>query len=198
MKLIIAMIVLALGSFAHAQSRIVSIDAFDYAYSGGLLMKSDEGKTTDREETTFKLNLNFAQNIEQYVGLMWKAKAYINRQDVNFGSNDLLETRWGAAGGILYNFNADKIKDSIFVGVMAGLERATYKVGSADDQSGFNIFADLEAGKRFDMGQYSAASISYAPTFALSFKRYGGDVRNHYYKSGNEIKINFLKFDILF
>ena len=57
MKLIIAMIVLALGSFAHAQSRIVSIDAFDYAYSGGLLMKSDEGKTTDREETTFKLNL---------------------------------------------------------------------------------------------------------------------------------------------
>ena len=73
-----------------------------------------------------------------------------------------------------------------------------YEIGNQDDQSGFNIFTDLEVGKRFDMGAYSVANISYAPSFSLTLKRYGGDIRDDYYRSGNEIKINFLKFDILF
>lgn len=198
MKLLIAILVLISASFASAQTRIVSIDAFDFAYSGGLLFKSDNSKGADRDETTFKLNLNYAQNWDQYVGMMWKVRAYINRQDVDYGAFDYLETRWGAAGGLLYNFDAADIKNSLFAGAMLGLERATYEIGNADDQSGFNIFTDLEFGKRFDLGQYSVANISYSPTFALSFKRYGGDIRDEYYKSGSEVKFNFLKFDILF
>lgn len=198
MKLLIALVVLAGATFAQAQSRIVSIDAFDLSYTGGLLIKSDDAKGSDRDETTFALNLNYAQNLEQYVGLMWKAKAYIYREDVDYGVNDYKETRWGGAGGLLYNFQSEQIKDSIYAGAMIGLERANYEIGNASDKSGFNIYTDLEGGKRWDMGSYSAANISYSPSVVLTLKRYGGDIRDRYYKSGHELKINFLKFDILF
>lgn len=199
MKILIAMLVLMTSVIASAQStKIVTVDAFDFAYSGGLLIKNDNGKGPDREETTFRLNLNYAQSLEQYVGLMWKARVYINREDTEYGAFDYQETRWGGAFGLLYNFQPENVKESFFASGMLGLERATYEIGNQDDQSGFNVFTDLEVGKRFDMGAYSVANVSYAPSFSLTLKRYGGDIRDDYYRSGNEIKINFLKFDILF
>lgn len=198
MKLLIAIAVLILAQVASAQSRIVSVDAFDLSYTGGLLLKEDNAKGSDREETTFKVNLNYAQNWDKYVGLMWKVRAFIVNEDIDYGSNDYQETRWGGAGGFLYNFGEASIKEAFFAGAMLGIERATYEIGNQDDQSGFNFFTDLEVGKRWDLGQYSVANISYAPTFALTLKRYGGDIRDDYYKSGTEIKFNFLKFDILF
>lgn len=197
MKFLLALVLLVSSVIASAQSRIVSIDAFDLSYTGGLLIKSDSGKGADRDETTFRVNLNYAQNWDQYVGVMWKAKAFINREDVDWGGDSLVST-WGAAGGFLYNFQAENIKESFFAGALVGIERMTLEQGGLDDQSGFNIFTDLEVGKRFDLGQYSVANISYAPTFVLTLKRYGGDLRDDYFRSGNEIKINFLKFDILF
>ncbi len=199
MKILIAILALMTSVIATAQTtKIVTIDAFDFAYSGGLILKNDNAKGSDREETTFRLNLNFAQSLDQYAGLMWKARAYINREDTEFGASDYQETRWGGAAGLLYNFQADNVKESFFASGMVGLERATYEIGNNDDESGFNIFTDLEVGKRFDMGAYSVANISYSPSFTLTLKRYGGDIRDEYFKSGSEIKINFLKFDILF
>lgn len=197
MKLLVALLFVVSG-FASAQSRIVSIDAFDLGYTGGLNLKTDKADGPDKDETNFRLNLNYAQNWEQYVGVMWKARAYINRHNVDQGSNDTINSAWGLAGGFLYNFQADNIKDSFFTGALIGLERATFENNGLDDASGFNFFTDLEVGKRFDLGQYSVANISYAPTFAITLKRYGGDIRDDYYRSGSEIKINFLKFDILF
>jgi hypothetical protein len=197
MKILIALTMLAVSTIASAQDKVVSVDAFDFAYSGGLLIKSDSGKGPDRDETTFRFNLNYAQNW-QYVGVMVKGKVFINREDVDFGSADSLETRWGAAGGFLYNFQPDDIKNSIFAGALIGIERATYEFGKEDDKSGFNVFTDLEAGKRWDLGRYSVASISYAPTVAVTLKRYGGDIRDKYFRTGKEVKLNFLKFDILF
>lgn len=198
MKLLVALLFVVSG-FASAQSRIISIDAFDLGYTGGLNLKSDKSSDLpDRDETNFRLNLNYAQNWEQYVGVMWKARAFINRSDVDWGRNDLVTSTWGVAGGFLYNFQAENIKESFFAGAMVGIERATYEMNDLDDASGFNLFTDLEVGKRFDLGQYSVANISYAPTFAITLKRYGGDLRDDYFKSGNEIKFNFLKFDVLF
>ncbi len=199
MKFLIAMLILMTSVIASAQStKIVSVDAFDFAYSGGLMLKNDNADGPDREETVFRLNLNYAQSLEQYVGLMWKARVYINREDTEYSSFDYQETRWGGAAGLLYNFQPENVKESFFAGAMIGLERATYEIGNRDDQSGLNVFTDLEAGKRFDMGAYSIANISYAPSFSLTLKRYGGDIRDDYFRSGSEIKINFLKFDILF
>lgn len=197
MKFLLALIVLLSSFVATAQSRIVSIDAFDLSYTGGLLIKTDKGHSPKREETTFRLNLNYAQNWEKYVGLMFKGKVFFNREDIDWGGDSLSST-WGAAGGFLYNFQADNIKESFYAGVLLGLERQTVEANSRNDESGFNIFTDLEAGKRFDLGQYSIASIAYSPSLAITLKRYGGGIRDEYFKSGNEIKINFLKFDILF
>lgn len=199
MKLIIALVALLSLGQAFAQTKIVTIDAFDFSYTGGLLIKSDDTKRgSDRDETTFRLNLNYAQNWDQYVGLMWKARLFINRQDIDQGSSDYKETRWGGAGGLLYNFNAEDIKNSFFAGAMLGIERATYEIGRDDDESGFNLFGEIEGGKRFDMGQYSVVNISYAPSMSFGYKRYGKDIRDEIYKSGTELKIHFLKFDILF
>jgi hypothetical protein len=198
MKFLIALLTLSLTTVAGAQSRIVSIDAFDLSYTGGLLIKTDNGKGADRDTNAFKINLNYAQNWGDYVGLMWKAKVFINRTEVDFGSNDVVESSWGGAAGFLYNFQSDNIKESFFAGALVGIERAVYEYGSEDDEAGFNFFTDLEVGKRFDLGQYSSANISYAPSFNLNLKRYGGDIRDNYFKSGNEIRINFLKFDVLF
>lgn len=198
MKLFIAFVVSMLSVSAFAQSKIVSVDALDLSYTGALSFKHDEGKDDDRDVTTFKINLNYAQNLDQYVGLMWKAQAYWNRVDSDFGNRDTLESSFGVAGGLLYNFQAEDIKNSIFAGVNVGLERATFEFAGADDEAGFNIFTSLDAGKRWDLGTYSVANISYAPTISLLLKRYGGDIRDEYFKSSREIRFNFLKFDILF
>ncbi len=198
MKVLIALIVLVVSASAFAQKRIVSVDAYDLAYSSGLSFKHDSGKGPDRDTTDFRLNLNFAQSIDQYVGLMWKAQVNFNRQDVDFGSSDAFASSYGVAGGFLYNFQPEDIKNSFLAGAGVGIERATYEYGSSDDESGFNMFMQFEGGKRWDLGAYSVANISYAPTVSVLFKRYGGGIRDEYFKSGNEIRFNFLKFDVLF
>lgn len=199
MKALLALIVLAASTVAvAAPKRVVSVDAFDLAYSAGLSFKHDSGKHDDRDTTTFKLNLNFAQSMEKYVGLMWKAQLNFNREDVNFGKNDYFNSAYGVGGGFLYNFDAEDIKNSFLVGAMVGIERMTVEYRGGDDQAGFNLWTAFEGGKRFDLGTYSMANISYAPTISVMFKRYGGDIRDHYFKSGNEVRFNFFKFDILF
>jgi hypothetical protein len=199
MKLLVVAVALLMSVVASAQTRIVSIDAFDYAYTGGFHFSHDDGakKMKDRDETTFKLNLNYAQTFSQYVGLMWKGAFHFNRESVDWGSKTL-NSSFGFKGGLLYNFQHENIKNSIFVGALVGIERATIESQGLDDQSGINFSFDMEAGKRWDMGKWSLASISYAPSIALGFKRYGGDIRDHYLKSGSDVKLNFLKFDILF
>jgi hypothetical protein len=198
MKVLIAIIAMVMSTAVFAQKRVVSVDAFDLAYSSGLSFKHDNGKGPDRDTTTFRLNLNYAQLIEQYVGLMWKAQLNFNRVDQDYGKADAFESSYGIAGGFLYNFDAEDIKNSILVGASVGIERMTVEYGSSDDESGFNLLMQVEGGKRFDLGTYSVANISYAPTVSVLFKRYGGDIRDEYFKSGNEIRFNFLKFDVLF
>ena len=83
-------------------------------------------------------------------------------------------------------------------GAVAGIERGTFQQAGGSKEAGFNLFLNLEAGKRWDLGSYSAANISYAPTVSLNLKRYGGDIRDTYFKSGRDLRFNFLKFDILF
>jgi hypothetical protein len=198
-KAMIALVVLMISSFAVAQTRIVTVDAFDLSYSGGLSFTKDKkaSGSDDRDTSHFRLNLNYAQNWDQYVGVMWKGEFHFNREDVDFKNNDSLQSTFGAAGGFIYNFNAEDIKNSFLASAMVGLERMTIKYGS-DDNSGFNFSLKLEGGKRFDLGQYSVANISYAPTIALTLKRYGGDIRDEFFKSSRELAFHFLKFDILF
>lgn len=198
MKMLVLLIAFVMSSAAFAVNQIVSIDAFDLSYTGGLMFKSDDAKKgrKDREESSFNINLNYARDWEPYVGLMWKAKAYFNREDVDWNSDTLI-SRFGAAGGIIYNFQADDVKNSFFAGAMLGLERATIEIGN-DDESGFNIFTDFEGGKRWDLGQYAKINIAYAPSVAFTWKRYGGGIRDEFFKTGTELKFNFLKFDILF
>lgn len=198
MKLVLLCLVFVFSSFAYSQKRVVSIDAFDMSYGGGLAFKHNEGRDNDWDESNFRLNLNYAQNWEQYVGLMWKAQVHYNRSYVDYGHNDSFESAKGLAGGVLYNFDAKDIKNSFLASAIAGVEHADYEFVGAKRKSGFNVFLLLEAGKRWDLGQYSVANISYAPTVSLGLKRYGGDIRKEYYTSGREIRFNFLKFDILF
>lgn len=198
MKVLIALFLMAISTAALAQKRVVSVDAFDLAYSSGLSFRHDNGKRHDRDTTAFRLNLNYAQNIEQYVGLMWKAQVNFNREDVNYGNNDVLQSSYGVVGGLLYNFDAEDVKNSFLAGGGVGVERATYEYGSQSSKSGFNLSLQLEGGKRFDLGSYSVANISYAPTVSVIFKRYGGGIRDEYFRSGNEVRFNFLKFDVLF
>lgn len=198
MKLLLALIISALSMAAVAQTKIVSVDAFDMAYTGGLSFKHNEGKHDDNDTTTLRLNLNYAQAWPEYVGLMWKAQAYWNREEVDFKGGDSLQSEFGIGGGLLYNFQAEDIKNSFMASALVGLERATYELGGNDDESGFNMLLTLEGGKRFDLGSYSVANLSYAPTVSVQLKRYGGDIRDTYYKNSRDIRFNFLKFDILF
>lgn len=198
MKKLLVVLLLLTTTTSYAQKRIVSVDAFDFSYTGGLMLKHDKSKGPDRDQNEFHFNLNYAQSIEQYEGLMWKGAFNWNRTEVDLGSMDTLESSFGAAGGLLYNFQPNDIKNSFLGGAMFGLEHASYEFDNNNDKSGFNFFFQLEGGKRWDLGQYSVANISYAPTVSLKYKRYGGDLRDDYFTSGYELKLNFLKFDILF
>lgn len=200
MKLFLVLVVSMLPMLSFAQSKIVSIDAFEYSYSGGLSFKHEEGKkVSDRDNTTFKFNLNYAQSLPEYTGLMWKAQVYMNRENIDWGKDgDTLNSVFGLGGGVLYNFSPDDIKNSILAGAMIGMERERMELNHGEDYSGFNLFLTLEAGKRWDLGSYSSANISYAPTVSFNLKRYGGDIRDENFTSSRDFRINFLKFDILF
>lgn len=197
MKFFVVLILLVSSMAASAQKRIVSIDAFDLSYTGGLVFRSDNGKGSypDNDETNLRLNLNFAQVMEQYPQLMWKGEFHWNR--VTKDDPDTEASVFGVAGGVLFNLDANDIKNTVFAGGAIGLERMTIDDGM-DDESGFNLIFKVEGGKRWDMGQYAQTNISYAPTIALEFRRYGGGIRDEFYTNGHEIKLNFLKFDILF
>ncbi len=198
-KAMIALVAVLMSSVAIAQTRIVTVDAFDLSYTGGLSFSKDKkaSGSNDRDTSNFRFNANYAQNWDQYVGVMWKGEVHFNREDVDYKNNDSLQSSFGVAGGFIYNFDAEDIKNSYLASAMLGMERMTIKYGS-DDNSGFNFSLKLEGGKRFDLGQYSIANISYAPTIALTLKRYGGDIRDEFFKSHRELAFHFLKFDILF
>lgn len=198
MKLVLGLLVSLVSLSAFSQTKLVTIDGQELAYTGALVFSKDKGKHDDRKTTEFKFSVNYAQSFEQYVGLMWRALGYFNREDTDFGKSDTLVSEFGLGGGLIYNFQADDIKNSVFVSGVVGIERAKYEFDGGKDEAGFNLFTVLEAGKRFDLGQYSAANISYAPSFSLLLKRYGGDIRDEYFKSRSEVRFNFLKFDILF
>ena len=130
MKFFFVLLTLVLTLPAIASQRLVTIDAFDFAYSGGLMIKNDSVKDPNREESSFKLNLNYAQNWTPYEGLMWRVRAFFNRQDTDFGGYDYLNTTWGGAGGIIFNVTPGNINESIFLGAMVGLERSIYHFGN--------------------------------------------------------------------
>jgi len=198
MKLVLGLIISLMSLNVFSQTRLVSIDGHELAYTGALVFSKDKGKHDDRKSTEFKFSVNYAQNLEQYAGLMWKAFAYFNREDVDFGKSDSLTSELGLGGGLLYNFQADDIKNSVFASLVVGIERANYEFNDSKDESGFNLLTIIEGGKRFDLGQYAAANIAYAPSISVLLKRYGGDIRDEYFKSKSEVRFNFLKFDILF
>ena len=77
-------------------------------------------------------------------------------------------------------------------------ESAKLELAGSGSESGLNVYTNLEAGKRWDLGSYSVANISYAPTISLNLKRYGGNIRDEYFTSSRDLRFNFLKFDILF
>lgn len=194
MKFLIALIMLVASVTAFAQKRIVSIDAFDLNYTAGLMF-SDKSGDHDEDSTTLRVNLNYAQVIAQYPQLMWRGEFHWNRYEDD--ENDELISAFGVAGGIIFNLQENDIKNSAFGGASIGLERMAIEQGR-DDEDGFNWSLKFEGGKRWDMGSYSATNISYAPTIEIEIKRYGGGIRDEFYKRGTDIKLNFLKFDILF
>lgn len=198
MRLLVLIAALVCVAAARAQERLVSVDAFDLGYTGGLLFKSQKGASSHdgRDSNDFRLRLNYAQNLEGHEGLMWKAVTHINRVHDNVG-DDTTNSTWGLTGGVLYNFDAADIKNSGFVGFQAGLEWQHIEDG-VDDESGMNFLSAIEGGKRWDMGRYAMAAISYAPTIELGYRRYGGGIHDNIYKSGTELKLSFLKFDVMF
>ncbi len=198
MKILIVMAALLCVAAARAQDRVVSIDAFDLGYTGGILFKSDKGKGNrkDRDENNFRLNLNYAQKLPDVPQMMIKGVARMERSNVDHNS-DTTNSVYAFSAGVLLNQDAADVKNSLFAGAQAGFEWQSIDDGT-DDETGLNLVFSAEGGKRWDMGSYSAANISYAPSIELLFRRYGGDIRDEFYTSGTEVKLNFLKFDILF
>lgn len=198
MKILILMAALLCVAAARAQDRVVSIDAFDLGYTGGILFKSDKGKGNrkDRDENNFRLNLNYAQKLPDVPQMMIKGIARMERSNVDHNS-DTTNSVYAFSAGVLLNQDANDVKNSLFAGAQAGFEWQSIDDGT-NDETGLNLVFSAEGGKRWYMGSYSAANISYAPSIELLFRRYGGDIRDEFYTSGTEVKLNFLKFDILF
>lgn len=198
MRMLLLIATLMSASLAHAQDRLVSIDATDLSYAGGLVFKNfDSKRGDDRHVNDFQIKLNYAQIVPSWSpNLMAKGILRIARTYDDQGANST-NSVWALTGGLLYNTNAADVKNSLYFGGQFGLERQTIDDGT-DDESGFNMVFGVEGGKRWDMGRYATTAISYAPSIEALYRRYGGGIRDEFYKSGTELKINFLKFDIMF
>lgn len=198
MRILVLIVALVCVSAAKAQDRLVSIDAFDLSYAGGLVFKNfDTKRGDDRHVNDFQVKLNYAQTIQSWSpNIMGKGIFRIGRTHDDYGANTT-NSVWALNGGLLYNVDAADIKNSWFTGAQVGVEWQTIDDGT-NDESGMNMVFGVEGGKRWDMGRYATTAISYAPTLELLYRRYGGDIRDEFYKSGTEFKINFLKFDIMF
>jgi hypothetical protein len=198
MKIVLLLAFLLCVFAAKAQDRLVSIDAFDLGYAGGWVFRNNDPKDgKDVSSNDFRINLNYAQKISPWgENLMGKGVVRISRLHEDEGANST-NSVWGVTGGLLYNVDATDVKNSFYVGGQAGFEWQTIDDGT-NDESGLNILVGAEAGKRWDMGSYASTMISYAPNVELWYRRYGGDIRDEFYTSGNEVRLNFLKFDVMF
>ena len=196
MKLLVLLVALFCVAAARAE-RIISIDSDTLSYTGALNFKSDSGakNKSDRDTNEFGLKLNFAQTLTGYPQLMFKGIGRYERQTVDYGS-EKTNSIFALSGGLLYNVDHQNIANSIFAGFQFGFEHQKLNLGSSE--SGLNLTLGVEAGKRWDMGKFSMTKISYAPTVEFLVRRYGGDIRSEYFTNGTELKLNFLKFDVLF
>jgi hypothetical protein len=191
------LIALILPVSAFSQAKLVTIDGTDLSYVGLLAFKHDNAKSgSDTDTNTFKIHLNYAQALESNEKLMLRGAVKYSRENVDQQGPDSTNSTMGIGAGAIFNLE-DEIKDSMFISGLLGME---YQVidQAGEDESGTNFTIEAEFGKRWSMGQYSAANISYAPTFGILLRRYGGDIRKELYTNGREIKFNFLKFDIFF
>ncbi len=196
MKLFIFLVLFSSTLFAQT-TRLVTIDGTDLSYAGALIFKHDNAKHgSDHDTNSFKLNLNYAQTVDSSQKLMLRGAFKYNRDNVEQEGPDTTNSILALGAGVIYNLE-DEIKDSMFLGGLVGMEYQVVDTG-LQDESGSNFFMSGEFGKRWSLGQYSAANISYAPTFGVIFRRYGGDIRKNLYTSNREIIFNFLKFDIFF
>ena len=197
MKLLVLLVALFCVAAARAE-RIISIDSDTLSYTGALNFKSDSGAKgkNDRDTNEFGLKLNFAQTLSEYPQLMIKGIGRYERQNVDYGATDRTNTVFALSGGLLFNGDHKDIANSMFAGFQFGVEHQNLDLNRSE--SGLNFTLGVEAGKRWDMGKFSMTKISYAPTFEFLVRRYGGDIRKEYFTNGTELKLNFLKFDVLF
>lgn len=198
MRILITVLAMLFATAASAQNRLVSIDAFDLGYAGGLVFRNTDVKRgDDAHRNDFQIKLNYAQTIESWSpNLMGKGIVRIARSHEDEGANST-NSLWGFTAGVLYNTDAADVKNSLFVGGQVGFEWQTIDDGT-NDESGINMVLGVEGGKRWDMGRYASTAISYSPSIEALYRRYGGDIRDEFYKSGTELKFNFLKFDVMF
>ena len=197
-RLFLVLSFLAFTLSALASEKIISINAFDLGYSGGLALTNNKAKSGDDQKVNeFKINLNYAQSHERLpVGMMIKGVVNIDRTNSDY-NNKQTNSNFGVSVGLLHNYQNNDLKNSFFTGGQVGVARQVIDNGT-DDESGMNLSFYLEAGKRWDLGTYSVANISYAPTIDFKYTRYGGDIRDNFFTRGTDFRINFLKFDILF
>lgn len=197
MKLLVLLVALFCVAAARAE-RIISIDSDTLSYTGALNFKSDSGAKNkpDRDTNEFGLKLNFAQTLTGYPQLMFKGIGRYQRSSTDYGTTDTTNTIFALSGGLLFNVDHKDVANSMFAGFQFGVEHQNLDIST--QESGLNLTLGVEAGKRWDMGKFAMSKISYAPTFEFLVRRYGGDIRKEYFTNGTELKLNFLKFDVLF
>lgn len=195
MKRILATLVAVCSLNVMAADKLVTIDGDMLAHFGNYIMRDWAGKTSanDTEVTSFDIDVNMAWKVQSQLWVGAVLGYATDETEVN-GSTFTDETTMKYGVRAIYDLGSDS-KNTLYVGasyIMNNVE------DSEDDTDNTYTRLGLEFGKRMgSFAKLAGANVTYAPSIEYRMVSFGDDAEDTY-DDGTEIKLNIVKFDILF
>ena len=195
-KILVAVLALASVSAFANHKNLVSFDGDMLAHYANFLVKQEvnpKGGGTATETTGYDLRVNYAWSVHSnvFVGAilgMGKSKEKTG-STIN---SDEKTTIYGVRA--IYDFSTDHV-NSMYASLSYVIEN---EKDAQDNSNNQNKFTTISFGKRFgNIAQLAGANVTFSPSIDYTMIGFGKDsaVNND---DGTIIKLNIVKFDVLF
>ncbi len=200
-KLGLLMVALFATSAMAQDENMITLNASDYQVGGTFTILEDELNVGDPTDTN---TLNFAINYARKFSEQWQLRGLAKVSRAKIENNDSSEKEtvsYQLAAGPVFNIG-NQIKDSFYIGLMLGLDMSTREDtaanGTSTERDGLNTYAEIDFGKRFDIGDLGPVNFAYSPGLSYQVYTYGGDFDDIDGRdSKNTITFHLIRLDVL-
>lgn len=209
-KLILAVLVSAFSVVASAQENqpkhIISIGTDGFGWSGSAQTFDWDKNTSgikDHDSSRSKLELNYSYVFPNRVMLGALVTVESSESEIKdlAGNKTKSEENNSEIGISLgYNFNEDVYNSWWIQGILSsGRSEEITKDSTGKEEFDYSYKAFyINAGKRINLDSWGLKNISYNPSISIATAKVSGDAEDAGLETLTQVRINIIKFDILF